>query len=360
LNLGDYQEEVVVENAFELFLVKISVEKGLQWIKNMPTENQRVINNLIVDHNGFPHICGSFKNSIEFPDLGVSYSGSDDSGFLARFTPEGETVWAYSLADGGLNDIKDVCITPNNEMYIGGWFTTYSTDFDFSEDTNYDLGIAGYKDPFLAKYTISNPTPDVFVEQGWQTTEVTEAGATDVVYVRLSHTPSSPVQVIATPNAQLDLGSGQGVPVTLNFAADATAVQQQVLTVTAFDDVTIENLHSGLITFTINSSDSEFDGLTENAIIVVINDNDVIGVEELNETSFSISPNPASNELNISFATIQQNVSINIFDESGKLVLNQQVSGQQHRIDISELAFGNYTVAIQVGNEKYTKTFIKH
>ncbi|MEZ4800043.1 MAG: hypothetical protein R2809_09775 [Flavobacteriales bacterium] len=162
-----------------------------------------------------------------------------------------------------MNEIKDICITPQNEMYIGGWFTTFSTDFDFSEDTNYDLGIASYKDPFLAKYTISDPTPDVFIEEGWQTTEVTEGGATDAIYIRLSHAPFSSVQVTATPDAQLDLGNGQGVPVTFNFEANSTAVHQQLLSVAAFDDTAVENLHTGVITFNVTSSDSDFDGLIE-------------------------------------------------------------------------------------------------
>jgi hypothetical protein len=357
--LNGIQQDFIVDNNFEVFLLKLDQEKRIQWIKSMPTGNARRVNNLIVDHNGFPHVCGSFKNSIAFSDLGVTLSGFDDSGYLARWTPEGETVWAYSLVDGGLNEINDICITPNNEMYIGGWFTTFSTDFDFSEDTNYDLGIASYKDPFLAKYTIDNPTPDVFVEQGWQTTQVVEGGEGDVIYVRLSHAPAAPVQVTVTPNSQLDLGSGPGVAVTLNFAADATAVSQQTITVSAFDDITVENLHSGLISFSITSSDTEFNGLNENSISVSITDNDIVGINELDNTLFTISPNPATNELLVSFTSNQSNTWMQIYDETGKLVMTEQVTAPQHRLDISTLATGTYTIAIQSQNQKQTRLFVK-
>lgn len=357
--LNGIEQDFIVDDIFEIFLLKLDQQKSIQWIKSMPTGNALPVNKLIVDHNGFPHVCGSFKNSIEFSDLGVTYTGGDNGGYLARWTPEGATVWAYSLVDGGLNEINDMCITPQNEMYIGGWFTTFSTDFDFSEDTNYDLGIASYKDPFLAKYTISDPNPDVFIEEGWQTTEVTEGGATDAIYIRLSHAPSSSVQVTATPDAQLDLGNGQGVPVTLSFEANSTAVHQQLLTVAAFDDTAVENQHTGVITFNVTSSDTDFDGLVEQPIAVIITDNDVISVQETRPLEFSISPNPATEDLQINFSIYQNNTPLQIFDETGKLVRKISISGTQHRINISDLAVGTYTIVIQNEKDKYSQVFIK-
>lgn len=359
MRLNDYSENLDINIEAEMFLVKVNAQKELQWMRRMPVDGYSYFLDFEIDHNGFLNAVGSFDTFMEFDGTTTILNGSQESGFLARWTPEGDLVWAYTITDGGVSPVYDMCVTPQNEMFIGGAFTTYGTDFDLTTEGSYDLGLANGKDAFLAKYTISNPTPDVFVEQGWQTTEVTEAGATDAVYVRLSHAPSSPVQVIATPNAQLDLGNGQGVPITLNFAADATAVQQQLLTVTAFDDLIIENLHSGLITFTINSNDSEFNGLIENAINVVINDNDVIGVEELNSSAFSLSPNPATDQLMISFASSQQNNTINVFDESGKLVLSQQVNGTQDRVNISELAVGTYSLSIQIGSNIFSKVFLK-
>jgi hypothetical protein len=157
----------------------------------------------------------------------------------------------------------------------------------------------------------------------------------------------------------LDIGNGQGVPVVLNFAANATAVQQQAITVTAFNDFIIENMHTGLISFSITSADPEFNTLTENSITVSITDNDVIGVEELETASFTLSPNPATNEVVLSFAHHQNNTTIHVFDETGKLVLTEQANGTQHRMPIAELATGTYTVSIVAGNQKLTKVFMK-
>jgi hypothetical protein len=162
-----------------------------------------------------------------------------------------------------------------------------------------------------------------------------------------------------TPNSQLDLGNGPGVAVTLNFPADASAVSQQTITVSAFDDNVVENLHSGLISFSITSSDTEFNGLTENSISVSITDNDIVGINELDNTVFTISPNPATNELLVSFSSNQTNTWMQIYDETGKLVMTEQVTSPQHRLDISTLATGTYTIAIQSQNQKQTRLFVK-
>jgi hypothetical protein len=300
--LNDHEEDFIVTNPMELVMIKLSADKELQWIRRMPVGDFSLINRIDIDHNGFINACGYYNTSISFEGTNISYTdGGDYSGFIARWTPEGELVWAHTIYDSaGDNEIKDICITPQNYMYIGGYFTSFSTDFDFTEG-QYDLGITNGEDAFLAKYTIANPTPDIFVEQGWQTTEVSEAGTEDAIYIRLSHIPTAAVQVTATPDAQLDLGNGAGNSITLTFGADSTAIQQQTINVAAFNDTAVEGPHNGQITFSINSTDAAFDVLTEDAITVNITDNDVINIEENAALKFSVSPNPVKDELNIIF-----------------------------------------------------------
>ncbi len=348
-----------IDGLFGFVLLKLNRNKELVWIKSLPLADFGTMKKIRVDHNGFINLAGSFDESLEFPENGLTLNGATESGFIARWTPEGELIWAYTISDGGNNQVEDICITPNNEMYIGGWFTTYSTDFDFDENTSFDLGTTNGEDAFLAKYTISDPQADVFVEQGWQTTEATEGGASDVLYVRLSHAPASPVEVLVTPNAQIDLGNGAGNAITLNFAADATAIQQQVVNVTAFDDIVVEGAHTGNISFTINSPDGAFDVLTENSIAVAITDNDNIGISEPSQNLFSISPNPAEDILNVSFTQYQNNTVLHIYNESGQLVTTAKANGKSSAIDISKLAAGHYTIVMQNGSEKSNLVFVK-
>jgi hypothetical protein len=358
--LNDHEEDFIVTNPMELVMIKLSADKELQWIRRMPVDDASIINRIDIDHNGFINACGYYNTSISFEGTNVSYTdGGDYSGFIARWTPEGELVWAHTIYDSaGDNEIKDICITPQNYMYIGGYFTSFSTDFDFTEG-QYDLGITNGEDAFLAKYTIANPTPDIFIEQGWQTTQVSESGTEDAIYIRLSHTPAAAVQVTATPDAQLDLGNGAGNSITLTFGADSTAIQQQTINVAAFNDTAVEGPHSGQINFSINSNDAAFDVLTEDAIIATITDNDVISVEENAALKFSVSPNPVKDELNIIFTQFQNNTNLNIYDEVGQMVLSTKANGTQQNINTSNLSSGRYSLVLIKGDSRSVVSFVK-
>ena len=107
---------------------------------------------------------------------------------------------------------------------------------------------------------------------------VTEGGATDTYSVALASIPTSSVDVVITPDAQLDLGAGAGLPVTLNFAADPSALTPQTVTVTAFDDAVVEGTHFGSITHSSTSGDAGYNGLVGSGITAVITDNDFVPV----------------------------------------------------------------------------------
>jgi hypothetical protein len=360
LKLNDHEEDFIVTNPMELVIIKLSADKELEWIRRMPVGDFSRVNRIDIDHNGFINACGYYNTSISFEGTNISYTdGGDYSGFIARWTPEGELVWAHTIYDSaGDNEIKDICITPQNYMYIGGYFTSFSTDFDFTEG-QYDLGITNGEDAFLAKYTIANPTPEIFVEQGWQTTQVSESGTEDAIYIRLSHTPTAAVQVTATPDAQLDLGNGAGNSITLTFGADSTAIQQQTINVAAFNDTAVEGPHNGQITFSINSTDAAFDVLTEDAITVNITDNDVINIEENAALKFSVSPNPVKDELNIIFTQFQNNTNLNIYDEVGQMVLSTKANGTQQKINTSNLSSGRYSLVLIKGDSRSVVSFVK-
>jgi hypothetical protein len=361
LRIDDQEFDFSVWSSDTFVMFKLDRQKNFLWMKKIDMSiGWGMFRRFEIDHNGFLNVCGFFNQVLGFIGEPVTLYGENYSGFIARWTPEGDLVWAYTINDGGGNGIYDMCITPNNEMYIGGDFSSNSTDFDLTTGGSFDLGtVTGGRDAFLAKYTIADPTPDVFIEQDWHNTAVTEDGATDIIYIRLSHPPASAVQVTATPDSQLDLGNGQGVPVILNFTPDATAIQQQMIDVSSYNDIVLENLHVGIITFSVTSADPQFNNLSEDAITVTIQDNDYTGIEETEAFSFSLSPNPATNEVVLSFAHHQNNTTIHVFDETGKLVLTEQATGTQHRMPIAEIAAGTYTVSIAAGNQKLTKVFMK-
>jgi len=119
------------------------------------------------------------------------------------------------------------------------------------------------------------------------------------------------------------------------------------------------DLDSGFGNDTINASYEANSGFERNAIMTVSAE----GLEDINvlieqsayvsvtENSFSeiiIFPNPGKNEINISNA---ENSMIKIFDNIGNCVLTQIISSSNEKINISELAAGNYIINISSKNE---------
>ncbi len=111
--------------------------------------------------------------------------------------------------------------------------------------------------------------------------DVSEESPTNDTYTIVLHSaPSASVVVTVDPNqqvagAELDLGSGAGVPIDLTFTTGDWYTPQTV-TVTAVDDGRSDGSHSVRIEHSGSSADSDYDGEFDYAdVIVNITDNDV-------------------------------------------------------------------------------------
>ncbi|MDF1741763.1 MAG: Calx-beta domain-containing protein, partial [Verrucomicrobiales bacterium] len=108
----------------------------------------------------------------------------------------------------------------------------------------------------------------IVVTESGGSTDVTEGGTTDEVYVSLNAFPGSDVTVTVTPDIDIDLGAGKGVAVNLTFTS-TNGTTPQLVTVTAFDDALIEGPHIASIDFTSAGLDTvEIDD-------IAVTDNDV-------------------------------------------------------------------------------------
>jgi hypothetical protein len=114
----------------------------------------------------------------------------------------------------------------------------------------------------------------VTVTESGGATNVSEDGSTDDYTIVLDSQPGSTVTITVTPDAQTDLGSGQGTAITLTFTA-ANWDSVQTVTVAAVDDGTVEGPHNSTITHASSSSDSNYNGNTISSVTVNISDNDI-------------------------------------------------------------------------------------
>ncbi|MBS1746042.1 MAG: T9SS type A sorting domain-containing protein [Bacteroidetes bacterium] len=81
---------------------------------------------------------------------------------------------------------------------------------------------------------------------------------------------------------------------------------------------------------------------------------------EVNNTQFSIFPNPATNSININFPSKNKSATLQVFDIHGKQVIQKIVTPSvANKIDISMLASGSYMVQISDGTDKKSAKFVK-
>ncbi|MFP4438041.1 MAG: choice-of-anchor Q domain-containing protein [Chloroflexaceae bacterium] len=111
---------------------------------------------------------------------------------------------------------------------------------------------------------------------------VSESGMIDSYTVVLTSRPSADVTVNIAPDAQLGIDAA-----TLTFTP-ATWDTPQAVTVTAVDDAVAEGMHSGVISHSATSSDSNYNGITIMDATVMVQDNDGANVL-INPTSLSVS-----------------------------------------------------------------------
>jgi hypothetical protein len=93
----------------------------------------------------------------------------------------------------------------------------------------------------------------------------------------------------------------------------------------------------------------------------------IVFIKGENANTFSlnfVSPNPAQNFVNVNIAsTVKENVSLMVYDATGKNVLSQNaslVSGNNNiKINVNKLSFGNYFIKIS-GSNQIVASFIKN
>ncbi len=127
--------------------------------------------------------------------------------------------------------------------------------------------------PVVADYEIIVSTPNVRITETLGGTKVVEGGLYDTYHVVLDTVPAADVSVTVTPNAQVDVGNGAGVPKVFTFTS-ANALTPQTVVVNAANDAVGEGDHTGLITHTSASSDAAYNALTITGVSVAIVDND--------------------------------------------------------------------------------------
>ena len=122
-----------------------------------------------------------------------------------------------------------------------------------------------------------NPLPGISISESAGGTSVNEQGATTDTYtLTLNTTPTAPVSIVVAAGDNQNRLSTDGIIFTASLTLILSDQTPQTITVKAVDDAAIEvSPHQGVITHTVSSADSNYNGLSVRAVNVGIQDNDV-------------------------------------------------------------------------------------
>jgi alpha-tubulin suppressor-like RCC1 family protein len=84
-----------------------------------------------------------------------------------------------------------------------------------------------------------------------------------------------------------------------------------------------------------------------------------LDIADLNISGVFLFPNPAQNQVTISFGVTVEATEIVVTDQTGRIVLNEIVSGDQTILDITPLSTGVYNVSVSNEEQQNTLRFVK-
>ncbi|GAB5539550.1 MAG: hypothetical protein Salg2KO_16530 [Salibacteraceae bacterium] len=111
-------------------------------------------------------------------------------------------------------------------------------------------------------------------------------------------------------------------------------------------------------TYSVTVADSA--GCTNSDTIQILNGN-CVGVEEVNMSALSVFPNPAYDQLNVSWTDVMNVQTIQVMDITGKVVLSQSraSSNNQTVLDLHSIESGTYMLMVHTYDSIERYTFVK-
>ncbi|TWU41277.1 Endonuclease/Exonuclease/phosphatase family protein [Novipirellula aureliae] len=127
--------------------------------------------------------------------------------------------------------------------------------------------------PVVVDYEFQTVPVGVTISESNGSTIVAENSYFDSYSVALNTTPADDVTVTVTPTAEIDLGQGPGVATQMVFTPQTAFLPQTVMVKAVDDLVSTGNLARG-ITHSFNSSDANYNTLSNKNVDVIIVDNE--------------------------------------------------------------------------------------
>lgn len=247
----------------------------------------------------------------------------------------------------------------NMTRFLTTLLLTVMTFVGFSQDTVYV--VSGTTDTTSTIPTGYSPVDTVF---DTFTTMETYLDTTEVYLKNNNRTYSTPVLYDNSSvyvNAYMVNGQFTGnVTIKVGSTTLHQSVNGQLYNIGNFDTTVTANSGQNLTVSCTNNGKLFVDVVmkrpVEDTTVVVIVDMES-SVNDFNQVSFTMFPNPVVNDLNFTFENVPFQVTFQVYDMGGRMVKQGQMFN--NTMSVSDLKTGMYIMSLNIDGETVTKQFLK-
>lgn len=141
----------------DVFMVKYNTNGNLVWANSIGGVNAEVAENIALDASGNLYVGGQFSSPTLDLDAGVNTFTVNNANtnvtqdpFLVKYDTSGNFAWGFNLQGLSSDYIKSVTVDANDNVLVGGYF---STTMSVDPISGTSLTSVGSADCFIARYS---------------------------------------------------------------------------------------------------------------------------------------------------------------------------------------------------------------
>lgn len=385
---------------WDIFILKLQHDGSYAWSKRMGSPTSDVGNGIKLDQDGNIYTVGKFTDNVDFnpdPAVGAVFGlfGPGGDAFVQKLDPAGNFLWARKFggqtATAYLDEAKSIDIDEFGDIYITGYFTSPSCNFDFVGSPAL-ISLIGSSDAFITKLNSTGGHQWVGTIAG---TGLDEANAIAInqngnIYSVGSYS-GGPVDLDMSAFSIDTVRSNGNTDIFIQKLNQCFEVAAAPVDNTPLSNLTYCEYNTTILTATGNGIIYWYDSNTSSTVLgvgsnftppslvpgtytfyaedsvcvpsdlrtaITVNILGCLGVEGSEKLSIVVYPNPFTNMLTVSGLSSPSQLMIT--DMLGKVIYKMTTESEIQIIDLQNLADGNYILSIQSVESSITKKIIKN
>ncbi len=105
----------------DAFVAKLDLQGNLSWIKSIGNSSFETGTSIACDALGNSYITGTFEDSLDIDNQNLQSYGNLNN-FIIQLDPAGNLGWKNSLGTPTFDNLKDIQLDANGNVYIAGYF----------------------------------------------------------------------------------------------------------------------------------------------------------------------------------------------------------------------------------------------